>query len=196
MESDLWALIDPVTQKPAIKAVRRTASLYGGDAPEKLPDLFAEWADASHFVERVLHPRTELRQAPCEFHRGTDHTQFGFLAAAVSGRGDLGVVSPLDLVPTIVTHLGGPFPQDLPGRTIPHMSAHGRSNLKNLMKMFASRVHDLLNRLRIRDRWDAASRSLAHSCERHVSCFDAAFRQQLDAFVARAPQSARPIDYL
>jgi predicted AlkP superfamily phosphohydrolase/phosphomutase len=126
MEADLAALIDPCTQKPAVKAVRRTDALFGGGPPEVLPDLFAEWADATHFVDRVVHPAAELRQLPCDFHRDTDHSQFGMVAAAgpaIAEHGDLGVVSPLDLVPTFLAHLGNPVPERLVGQVIPKMSS-------------------------------------------------------------------------
>lgn len=126
MESDLRALIDPATNKPAVKSVWRTSSLFNRGVPDKMPDLFAEWADAEHFVERVLHPKTELRQEPCDFHRGTDHSQFGFLAAAgnsLSSSGDLGDVCPLDIAPTMLTHLQSRIPESLAGRVIPQMSA-------------------------------------------------------------------------
>jgi len=125
MEADLAALVDPVTQKPAVKAVWRTDAIFGGGPPKVLPDLFAEWADAAHFVERVIHPTTELRQSPCDFHRDTDHSQFGLVAAAgpaIAQHGDLGVVSPLDLVPTFLAHLGNSAPEHLAGQVIPEMN--------------------------------------------------------------------------
>jgi predicted AlkP superfamily phosphohydrolase/phosphomutase len=125
MAADLEALVDPVTQKPAVKAVRRTDALFGGGPPQVLPDLFAEWADATHFVEYVVHPTTELRQTPCDFHRDTDHSQFGLVAAAgpaIAEHGDLGFVSPLDLVPTFLAHLGNPVPEHLSGQVIQKMN--------------------------------------------------------------------------
>lgn len=126
VETDLLALVDPVTNKPAIKAVRRTSHLFGGNPPESLPDILAEWADAEHFMERVRHPRVELVQSPCEFHRSTDHSQFGFLAAAGEGvmaRGDIGEVSPLDLAPTLLSHLGYAGAEKFDGKPIVGLTA-------------------------------------------------------------------------
>ena len=59
-------------------------------------------------MEEVRHPKCVLRQAPCEFHRSTDHSHYGFFAAAghgVSARSNLGDFSPLDLAPTVLSHL-------------------------------------------------------------------------------------------
>ncbi|MEO5739555.1 MAG: hypothetical protein ABIS29_03065 [Vicinamibacterales bacterium] len=105
IERDLRLLIDPVTSKPAVQYVARATDLFGGEPPETLPDLFVEWAEADHFMERVVHPRGELRQTPCEFHRDSDHSRRGFVAACgplIHGRGDLGDVSLLDLAPTFL----------------------------------------------------------------------------------------------
>jgi hypothetical protein len=82
LEQDLRLLIDPVTSKPAVQYLARATDLFGGGPPERLPDLFVEWAEADHFMERVVHPRAELRQTPCEFHRDSDHSRKGFAATA------------------------------------------------------------------------------------------------------------------
>ncbi len=124
LEKDLEQLIDPVTGRPAIKTVYRTTRLFGGDPPEVLPDLFAEWQEAEHFVDRLVHPRGEICQGKTEFHRGTDHSPYGFVAAAgpdVTGRGDRGDLRPLDLVPTFFSYFQID-PADLPGKAIPGMS--------------------------------------------------------------------------
>ena len=108
VERDLLSLVDPVTDRPAIKAVWKTVEMFGGSPPESLPDILAEWHEASHFMEEVRHPKCVLRQAPCEFHRSTDHSHYGFFAAAghgVSARSNLGDFSPLDLAPTVLSHL-------------------------------------------------------------------------------------------
>lgn len=123
-ERDLEQLIDPITGESAIKTVFRTKDLFGGDPPEILPDLFAEWREADHWVERVVHPRAEIHQEKTEFHRGTDHAPHGFVAAAgpnVSARGDLGDVCPLSLAPTLLSHLQVEA-DDLPGEAIEGMN--------------------------------------------------------------------------
>ena len=123
-ERDLNQLIDPTTGKAAIKTVFRTKDLFGGDPPEILPDLFAEWREAEHWVERVVHPRAEICQEKTDFHRGTDHAPHGFVAAAgpdVSARGDLGDVCPLSLAPTLLSHFQVEA-EDLPGEALEGMS--------------------------------------------------------------------------
>ena len=121
LERDLKQMIDPVTGRAAIKTVYRTAKLFGIEPPRELPDLFAEWKEAEHFVDHVVHPRGEIHQGKTGFHRGTDHSPYGFFAAAgpgVSARGDQGDIDPLDLVPTFLSHLQIEA-SDLPGRAIP-----------------------------------------------------------------------------
>ncbi len=120
-EAELRKLVDPVTRRPAIKAIRRTQDLFGGDPPEILPDLFVEWEEADHFVARVQHPQGEIVQSQCEFHRGSDHSQFGFVAAAgpaIENNGDLGEVSLLDLTPTFLALLGQPPAEELAGKVL------------------------------------------------------------------------------
>jgi predicted AlkP superfamily phosphohydrolase/phosphomutase len=128
LEKDLALLVDPVTSKPAVRDLARSTDLFGGGPPQTLPDLFVEWAEADHFMERLEHPRAVLRQAPCEFHRGSDHSRQGLVAAAgpqISGRGNLGELSPLDLVPTFLRLLNASPAPDLPGR--PHAGILGAS---------------------------------------------------------------------
>jgi predicted AlkP superfamily phosphohydrolase/phosphomutase len=121
IEGHLAGLVDPVTGEPAVLATRRTTELFGGGPPEVLPDLFVEWAEADHFMERVTWPGGEFTQSPCEFHRGSDHSQVGFIAASgprVEARGDLGELSPLDLAPTLLRRLGVEPPAAMEGRPI------------------------------------------------------------------------------
>lgn len=123
-EEDLEQLVDPVTGKAAIKTVYRTRDLFGGEPPEILPDVFAEWQAADHWVERVVHPRAEIQQEMTAFHRGTDHSPYGFVAAAgpdILARGNLGDICPLDLVPTWLSHLQVES-SELPGVAVPGMS--------------------------------------------------------------------------
>ena len=106
---------------PAVQYIARSDALFGGAVPAELPDLFVEWAEAGHFIERVVHPRVELRQQPCEFHRDSDHSRSGFVAASgplVHGRGDVGELSTLDLEPTFLHLSNAEQVPGLPGR--PH----------------------------------------------------------------------------
>jgi len=126
VEEDLLALVDPVTGRPAIKAVWKSVDMFDGEPPESLPDILAEWTEASHFMEQVRHPKVTLHQSPCEFHRSTDHSHFGFFAAAgpgISARGKLPDVSPLDLAPTLVSHLTAAKGFQFDGKLIPGVAA-------------------------------------------------------------------------
>jgi predicted AlkP superfamily phosphohydrolase/phosphomutase len=128
LEEDIRLLIDPVTAKPAVRYLARSTDLFGGGPPETLPDLFVEWAEADHFMEYLEHPRAKVCQARCEFHRDSDHSRRGFIAAAgpdIPGRGDLGELSPLDLVPTFLRLMKVSPASQLPGR--PHPGILGES---------------------------------------------------------------------
>jgi predicted AlkP superfamily phosphohydrolase/phosphomutase len=109
IETDLRALDDPVTGRPAVAAVHRTADLFGEAVPSRLPDLFVAWEPSTHFLAEVVHPRGVLRQAPPAYFRDSFHSLGGFVIAAgpdISARGPQRAVDVLDLAPTFMTLLG------------------------------------------------------------------------------------------
>lgn len=121
LTADLLALIDPVTQRPAIRQVVRTADVFGGGPPAKLPDLFAHWAPAQHFIPRLQHPRATVTQRRPQYYRNSGHYFEGYFMAAgpdVGRAGDLGRVSLLDLAPTFLALLGAAAPAFMPGRAL------------------------------------------------------------------------------
>jgi predicted AlkP superfamily phosphohydrolase/phosphomutase len=116
LEADLSKLTDPVTGTAAVARTIRTARVFDCGPPDLLPDLVVEWAPATHFRARVLHPATEITQTQPEFFRGSDHTHTGFFAAAgpsIAATGDIGAVSPLAIAPTCLTLLGEPVPPSM-----------------------------------------------------------------------------------
>ncbi|HEY4281748.1 MAG TPA: hypothetical protein VGM62_01705 [Chthoniobacterales bacterium] len=121
LEADLAKLVDPVTEKPAIEKVIRTAEVFGKDAPSMLPDLIVHWNPSTHFLERVTHPRCDLVQSRPEFNRASDHYEHGFFAAAGPGidqRGELAEVDTLDLAPTFLRLLNQPHPAWMSGKPV------------------------------------------------------------------------------
>ncbi|MBW4495132.1 MAG: alkaline phosphatase family protein [Oscillatoria princeps RMCB-10] len=121
LEADLMQLKDPETGEPVVRRVERICDLFGGEPPAVLPDLFVQWKPATRFMERVIHPKAELRQQKPEFYRDSDHSHNGFIAAAgpsIQGRGAIGDVSLLDLAPTFLSLMGEPIPDRLKGKTI------------------------------------------------------------------------------
>jgi predicted AlkP superfamily phosphohydrolase/phosphomutase len=95
--------------------------MFGQNPPEIFPDLWVEWAPSRRFVEMVRHPRAELRQAPMEFMRDSDHCKVGFFAAAgpgIAARGAQADVSVLDVAPTLLRLLNVPVPPELTGRPL------------------------------------------------------------------------------
>ena len=132
-QSDAERLLDPVTGARAVRDVVRTVDLFGPKPPAVLPDMFIEWAEADHFMERVVHPKVELLQDRCEFHRSSDHSREGFVAAAgpsIVDGGDLGDIDPLDLAPTFLTLLGRQGHDDLAGKPLAIRPADDRGAWK------------------------------------------------------------------
>lgn len=126
LTADLFALIDPVTQRPAISRVVRTAEVFGGGSATALPDLFAQWASAQHFIPRLQHPRATLTQRRPQYYRNSGHYYEGYVIAAgpdVRRAGDLGRVALLDLAPTFLSLLGEAAPADLLGRALAGLGA-------------------------------------------------------------------------
>jgi predicted AlkP superfamily phosphohydrolase/phosphomutase len=122
LTADLLALIDPVTQRPAISRVVRTAAESGGAPPAQLPDLFAHWAPVQHFIPRLRHPRATLTQPRPQYYRNSGHYFEGAVIAAgpdVHSSGNIGRVPLLSLAPTFLTLLGEPVPAAWPGRALP-----------------------------------------------------------------------------
>ncbi len=126
LTADLLQLIDPITGRPALESVVRTAELFGGQPPAALPDLFAHWAPADHFIPMLLHPRGPVHQRQPQYYRNSGHRYEGYLLAAgpdVRRTGDLGGVGLLDLAPTGLALLGEVTPAALPGRALAGMGA-------------------------------------------------------------------------
>jgi predicted AlkP superfamily phosphohydrolase/phosphomutase len=122
LEADLKQLTDPETEEPAVKGIARTVEAFRCDAPVSLPDLFVEWKPG-RFMERVTHPRVELVQRKPDFFRVSDHSRYGFVAAAgpsIRGCGDLADVSLLDLAPTFLFLMDEPC-ERMAGRVIDRM---------------------------------------------------------------------------
>jgi predicted AlkP superfamily phosphohydrolase/phosphomutase len=121
LEADLKLLVDPASGGPAVEEVLRVNDAYGPDRHPALPDLYVKWVPRPYSMDRVLHPRAELRQSRHPFFRSSDHSQAGFVAAAgpaVRSCGDIGPVSVLDLAPTFLALLDEPIPGDLTGRPL------------------------------------------------------------------------------
>lgn len=127
LEVDLRQLIDPETDRPAVKQVTRVGELFGSGPPVSLPDLLVDWESGSRLIRRVVHPRATWEQRRPDFFRDSDHSRTGFVAAAgpaIHGRGEIGDVSVLDLAPTALFLMREPPPRRMAGRVIGAMT-HG-----------------------------------------------------------------------
>jgi predicted AlkP superfamily phosphohydrolase/phosphomutase len=121
LEADFKQLIDPETNEPAVTRVERTVELFRCDPPMSLPDLFVEWRPG-RFMQRVVHPRTELVQKKPDFYRRGDHSTNGFFAAAgpqIRSQGAIGEVAILDFAPTSLALMGESVPPVMTGRVMP-----------------------------------------------------------------------------
>lgn len=117
-QKELMKLTDPRTGKPAVATIVRTADVFEPGATDVLPDLFVEWAEADHFFDRITHPRGDLHQQPGEFHRNSDHSREGFVAACgpdIAPSGAMRPVDLLDLAPTFLHCLGCEKPAHMMG---------------------------------------------------------------------------------
>jgi predicted AlkP superfamily phosphohydrolase/phosphomutase len=126
IETDLRALEDPVTGRPAVAFVHRTADLFGDEVPARLPDLFVAWEPSTHFRAEVVHPRGVLRQTPPAYFRDSFHPLGGFVIAAgpdIAARGQQRAVDVLDLAPTFMTLLGQSPNGDMMGTVARHLLA-------------------------------------------------------------------------
>jgi predicted AlkP superfamily phosphohydrolase/phosphomutase len=124
LAADLRQLIDPVTNQLAVTEIFYTVELFDGSPPEILPDLFFYFQPASHWLQRLNHPRATVTQRKPDFFRGSDHTRSGFFAAAgpgIQGQGDIGMASPIDLAPTLLSLLNLPVPDYIDGKPIKPM---------------------------------------------------------------------------
>jgi predicted AlkP superfamily phosphohydrolase/phosphomutase len=109
VEADLRELEDPLTGSGVVRAVHRSAALFGDAAPSHLPDLFVEWEPTPMFRTQVVHPRGVLRQEPPAYFRDSYHSLDGL--AILSGPGIRATRDPitldlLDLAPTFLSLLG------------------------------------------------------------------------------------------
>lgn len=123
IETDFKQLVDPETNKPAVTGVARTVELFDCAPHASLPDMFVEWKPG-RFMERVLHIRAELTQKKPDFYRRSDHSPYGFVAAAgpsIQKRGALSDVEPLNLAPTFLFLMGEPIPERMAGQVIKTM---------------------------------------------------------------------------
>jgi predicted AlkP superfamily phosphohydrolase/phosphomutase len=121
LENDLRQLIDPKTGQAAIEKVVRTSEVYDCSYPEVLPDLIVHWKSCSYFIDRVVHPKADLRQEKPEFMRGSEHTINGFFTAAgpaIQARGQIADVEVLELAPTFLKLIGEEKPRRMKGEAI------------------------------------------------------------------------------
>lgn len=121
LENDLKQLIDPITGETPIRQISRTANLFSSSFPDHLPDLFIEWKPAFHFIQTLVHPKTQLIQSKPYYFRDSYHSMTGFVLGAgpsIPRLGDIGNISLLDLAPTFLCLMGEEVPHLLKGKPI------------------------------------------------------------------------------
>lgn len=118
VEADLRELEDPLTGSGAVRAVHRSAAVFGDAVPSQLPDLFVEWEPTPVFRAQVVHPRGVLRQEPPAYCRDSYHSLSGL--AILGGPGIRATREPiavdlLDLAPTFLSLLDTSVPREMTG---------------------------------------------------------------------------------
>ena len=120
LAQDLCDLVNADTGAPAVRHVLRTADLYQGPHVNALPDLLVEWnCDAP--LNTVASPKIGTLKRPFTSHRSGHHRDPGIFFATGPGLAAHhidGVVSVMDIVPTLARQLGVAIP-DVDGRPIP-----------------------------------------------------------------------------
>jgi predicted AlkP superfamily phosphohydrolase/phosphomutase len=119
LAQDLCELVNEDTGAPAVRRVLRTADLYRGAHVDALPDLLVEWnCDAP--LNTVTSPKIGTMKRPYTGHRTGHHRDQGIFFATGPGltaRRIDGVVSAMDVAPTLAHRLGVTLP-DVDGRPI------------------------------------------------------------------------------
>jgi predicted AlkP superfamily phosphohydrolase/phosphomutase len=98
---DLWQLVDDDSGEPVVQSLTRTAEVFGGGPPTRLPDLFVEWRPA-RTSSRIRHPRATIRQDKLGDPRGNHHSDVGVVIGAgpdIDHHGPAGDLSPTDFAP-------------------------------------------------------------------------------------------------
>jgi predicted AlkP superfamily phosphohydrolase/phosphomutase len=127
LEADLGALVDPVTNEPAVQSMTRARGVLCDGPPTELPDLFVDWQPVPHERTVLLHPHARVEQKRQRYNRDSFHSNVGFVAAAGPGietRGEIGALDLLDLAPTWLTLMGEPVPGHLTGRPADILSGY------------------------------------------------------------------------
>ena len=126
IQQSLGEAVDPVTGKPAVKAVHRRTDLYHGPFLDKAPDLLVEWAEepaqaglAWYGDDRqvvVTHSITHLPRLVSGGHR-----KMGILVASgppFKRGATIEGATLYDITPTLLYLLEQPVPASLDGRIL------------------------------------------------------------------------------
>src|ERR1700691_2234718 len=120
IESDFLSVIDPLTGKPAVATVLRTANAFIDGPSELLPDLYVHWKSSRHFLERAIHPKGEVTQRQPGFFRDSVHQAPGFAAfrGPAIEPGGFEECSILDVAATLMGLVGHSPAASMPGRDL------------------------------------------------------------------------------
>jgi predicted AlkP superfamily phosphohydrolase/phosphomutase len=131
IEEFVMGVVDADTGRPAADHVVVTREVTGRPVADVLPDLVILWSPGS--PRRLRTPDGDVIDIPRRDRRSGEHSTTGFMigtgpAITASGRLDVGEDehSLLDVAPTLLTCLGVPVPDALPGRPIESLT--GRSH--------------------------------------------------------------------
>ena len=108
LRTDLLALVNVDSGRPAVRAVERLDAHYLRPPGDALPDLIIDWNHDAP-IETVWSPKTGFVHAPYANWRTGDHKPGGLLLATgggIAAGADLGEIEIGDLGPTICARLG------------------------------------------------------------------------------------------
>ena len=126
---ELKCLINPDTEKPAIKEIIPIERLVEGERIHRLPDLIIQWAE-DVTINKLYHPKLGLIAGEYYGLRKTQHTGNGFLIASgkqIEQAAGISNIRAIDLAPTILHLMGQPIPQYMEGRVLSELIVSSRN---------------------------------------------------------------------
>jgi predicted AlkP superfamily phosphohydrolase/phosphomutase len=126
-------LVNPVTGRPAARAVWRTDAVYRGPRRDRLPDVVVNWDPEARLTTEIFGPACGRLKAsaPWEIvpHYTGNHEPAAFLLARGPGLpagATLRDAHVLDLAPTVLAHLGLDPTPSMDGTVLPQLRGGGR----------------------------------------------------------------------
>jgi predicted AlkP superfamily phosphohydrolase/phosphomutase len=125
IETLLLALRDPVSGEPVVGSVSRPTQIYSGPAVGLAPDLIVDWTNGQYMMTEKNGPGgdvfVERRRKGMSWPTTGSHRHEGVVVASgpgISRNSQMIDTTQFDLLPTWLSMLGQPIPQEFEGRVL------------------------------------------------------------------------------